>query len=59
MHSVIIMPGESDSKKNHLTYKGGMGVGGRPQGEGIYVCIQLIHVVQQKLAQRCKAIIFQ
>ena len=39
----------------------GVGViGGRLKREGIYVSIQLIHVVvQQKLTQYCKAIILQ
>ena len=35
-------------------------VGGRFKKEGIYVYIELLHiVVQQKLIQHCKAIIFQ
>ena len=35
-------------------------VGGRLEGEGTYVYIQLIHVVeQQKLTQHCKAVILQ
>ena len=35
-------------------------VGGRLQREGIYVYFWLIHLVlQQKLAQHCKAIIYQ
>ena len=42
---------------------GGMGEGvggGRSKREEIYVYIQLIHfIVQQKLTQHCKAIIFQ
>ena len=46
-----------------MTWKCGMGVGvigGRLKREGIYVSIQLIHVVvQQKLIQYCKAIILQ
>ena len=34
--------------------------GGREaQGEGIYVYLQLIHIVVQKLTQHCKAIILQ
>ena len=33
------------------------GWGGRLKREGIYVYIWLIHVVQQKLTQLCKAII--
>ena len=36
------------------------GVEGRFEREGIYVYLRLVHiVVQQKPAQRCKAIIFQ
>ena len=44
-----------------MTYKGKMGdVGGRLKKEEIYVSLQLIHnVVQQKLTQHCKAIIYQ
>ena len=39
---------------------GGLGVGGRPEREGMYVHLQLIHfVVQQKLTQHCKAVILQ
>ena len=35
-------------------------MGGRFKKEGIYVYIELLHiVVQQKLIQHCKAIIFQ
>ena len=37
----------------------GSGVGGRLKRERIYVYLQLIHVVQQKLTQHCKAIIPQ
>ena len=38
---------------------GGIG-GGRSQREGIYVCVELIHfLVQQKVTQHCKAIVFQ
>ena len=38
----------------------GMGLGGRPRREGIYIYIQLIHfIVQQRLMQRGKAIIFR
>ena len=38
----------------------GGGVGGRLKGEGIYVYIQLIHIiVQQKPTQNCKAITLQ
>ena len=37
-----------------------LGVGGRLKREGMYVSMWLIHVVvQQKLMQHCKAIIFQ
>ena len=39
---------------------GGAEAGGRPQREGIYAYIWLIHdVVRQKPMQHCKAIIFQ
>ena len=34
-------------------------VGGRLKREGLYVYIELIHVVKQKLTRCCKAIIFQ
>ena len=38
----------------------GRGMGGRAKGKGIYAYTQLIHlVVQQKLTEHCKAIIFQ
>ena len=38
----------------------GVGVGGKLKREGIYVYIWVIHiVVQQKLTQHYKAIIFQ
>ena len=37
----------------------GSGVGGRLKRERIYVYLQLIHDVQQKLTQHCKAIIPQ
>ena len=38
---------------------GGMWVGWEAgsRGRGIYVCTQLIHVVQQELTQHCKAIV--
>ena len=40
--------------------RGGMrGMEGRFKREGIYVYIWLIHIVQQKPAQHCKAIIRQ
>ena len=49
------------NKRNHIKYPREihrMGVGGRLKREVIYVC--LIHVVmQQKLTQHCKLIIFQ
>ena len=35
------------------------GAGGRGKREGIYVYLQLIHHVQQKLIQHCKAITLQ
>ena len=39
---------------------GGGGGGGRSKREGIYVYIELIRfIVQQKLAQHCKAIVLQ
>ena len=34
-------------------------MGERLKGEGIYVYVQLIHTVQQKLTEHCKAIILQ
>ena len=38
----------------------GPGVGGRSKREGIYVYIQLIHlIVQRKLTQHCEAILLQ
>jgi len=43
-----------------MTWKGGMGSGvrGRLKREGIYVYLQLIHIVaQQKLTQHCRAIL--
>ena len=45
---------------NDLNGWDGGGVGGRSKQKGIYENIRLIHViVQQKLAQHCKAIIYQ
>ena len=39
---------------------GRVGMGGRFKREGMYVCLQLIHVVVwQKPTQHCKAIILQ
>ena len=36
------------------------GVGGKPNRQGIYICIEPIHcVVQQELTQHCKEIILQ
>ena len=37
----------------------GVGVGGRFKRQGIYVYLQLIHFVRQKLTQHCKVIIPQ
>ena len=35
----------------------GVSMGGRLKREGIYVYLQVIHVVQEKLTQHCKEII--
>ena len=36
-----------------------MGVGGRLKREGLYMCTWLIHIVQQKLTQHCKATVLK
>ena len=40
-----------------MTWRGGMGVGGRSKTEEMYVYTELIHFVVQQLTQHCKAII--
>ena len=53
---------DSDVSETHcmmMTVSLVLGVGGKLKKEEICVYIQLIHVVQQKLTQCCKAIILQ
>ena len=55
--NLLCDPGNSNQDSNNLD---GVGWGGSFMEEGIYVCLQLIHIdVWQKPTQYCKAIILQ